>query len=84
MTFTFNSTALAALNSYIANGNNVAFGFDPDCHYYNDGVTFSMTTTKKPTNPNAVPEPGLLTFIGTSGLPLAFGLIRARKRKMAA
>ena len=44
-TFIYNFTAaqLLALQSYIANGGNIAFGLDPDCHYFNDGVTFKMT-----------------------------------------
>jgi len=44
-TYTYNFTAaqLVALRSYIANGANIAFGFDPDCHFFNDGVKFTMT-----------------------------------------
>ena len=43
-TFTYNFTAaqLIALQAYIANGHNIAFGLDPDCHFFNDGVTFTM------------------------------------------
>jgi hypothetical protein len=44
-TFTYNFTAaqLVALQSYIANGGNIAFGLDPDCHFFNDGVKFTMS-----------------------------------------
>jgi hypothetical protein len=42
-TYTFTAAQLLALQSYIANGGNIAFGLDPDCHFFNDGVTFTMT-----------------------------------------
>jgi VPDSG-CTERM motif len=44
-TFTYNFTAaqLVALQSYIAHGGNIAFGLDPDCHFFNDGVKFTMS-----------------------------------------
>jgi hypothetical protein len=42
-TYTFTASQLTALRAYIANGHNIAFGFDPDCHFYNNGVTFAMT-----------------------------------------
>lgn len=41
-TLNFDATQLGILRTYIANGNNVAFGFDPDCHFYNDGIKFSL------------------------------------------
>ena len=39
---------LAALQSYIAHGGDIAFGLDPDCHFFNDGVKFTMTTMSVP------------------------------------
>ena len=42
-TYTFTPAQLAALQAYITNGHNIAFGFDPDCHFFNDGVTFTMS-----------------------------------------
>ena len=82
VTFTFSNAAISTLNSYLANGGDFALGFDPDCHYFNDGVTLSLNTAPK-TGPAAVPEPGLLTFLATGGMPIAFGLVRARRRKAA-
>jgi hypothetical protein len=41
--YQFTAAQVAALQSYIANGRNIAFGFDPDCHYFNNGITFSFT-----------------------------------------
>ena len=53
----FDPDLLAALNTYAADGS-IAIAFDPDCHFFNHGVQFSMSV---------VPAPGaiLLTGIGT-------------------
>ncbi len=44
ITYTYNFTAaqLVALQAYMANGGNIAFGLDPDCHYFNQGIKFSF------------------------------------------
>ncbi len=54
--FTYNLTGsqLAVLSSYLQSAYNsssqwnVGLGFDADCHYYNDGITFTVTTTYVP------------------------------------
>jgi hypothetical protein len=58
-TFTFTAADLAILTSYITNGRNIAFGLDPDCHYFNNGICFTITWN----TPVSVPETG-----GTLGL----------------
>jgi hypothetical protein len=56
-TFTFNFTAaqLVTLQNYINNNHDIAFGFDPECHFFNDGITFSMTLTPVPEMASAIP-----------------------------
>lgn len=72
-TFTFTSAQLQLLSQYIANGNNIAFGFDPDCHFWNNGITFNYTTGTLSTTP----EPATMTLLGT-GLA---GLYYRRRRQ---
>ena len=43
-TYTFTPAQLAALRADIGNGNNFALGFDPDCHFFNNGVQFTLDT----------------------------------------
>lgn len=54
---------LEVLEVYIQNGNDFGLAFDPDCHYWNDGVSFSITTGLR-----TVPEGG------STLVSLAFGV----------
>jgi hypothetical protein len=66
LVFTFGEDELALLNLYAADGN-IGFGVDPDCHFYNDGVSFVAT----------VPAPGAL-LLGSIGMTLV-GWLRRRR-----
>ena len=69
LVFDFTADQIAALNGYAIDGV-FGLGFDPDCHYWNDGVELVITT--------AIPEPATMVLFG---LGLAgFGL-RHRLKK---
>jgi chitodextrinase len=78
-TFTYNFTMpqLQALISYIAMNNNLAFGFDPDCHYWNNGIKFEIITS-----PSSVPEPATMTLLGTGLASLYYRRRRQQQQRV--
>ena len=70
ITYDFDLFEIATLNTYVTDGN-FGLGFDPDCHYYNNGITLNIETAP-------VPIPTTILLLG-SGL-LGFGLLSRRKR----
>jgi hypothetical protein len=78
-TYNFVSSDLTALTSYAADGN-FALAFDPDCHYYNDGITLTINTQPRSAGAGPVPEP---TTAAMGGLALV-GLAAAIRRRPAA
>jgi hypothetical protein len=76
-TYAFTAGQLSALQTYIGNGNNFALGFDPDCHYFNNGISLKITTA-----PASVPEPSSVVLLG-SGLLASLTLLRRRMRKQS-
>ena len=77
--YSFSTTNLSLLTSYLvdatsANKSAFGLGFDPDCHYYNEGIKLVVTTA-----PKSVPEGGLT--VGLLGLGLvALAGVRRRIR----
>jgi hypothetical protein len=64
ITYNFDASELSSLKTYLSNGY-FGLGFDPDCHYYNNGVTLTIQTCK-------VSEPGSsLLLLGMAFVPLA-------------
>jgi hypothetical protein len=70
--YAFTAPQIQALSAYIANGGNIAFGLDPDCHFWNNGITFQIQT-----GPHSVPEPTTLALLGTG----ITGFFLKRRRK---
>ena len=68
---------LEALMADIRNGGDFAFGFDPDCHYSNNGITLTITAI-----PASTPESPSIMLLG-SGLLVSMTLLRRNTRKQA-
>lgn len=78
-TYTFSQAGVDALNAYMASGNDFALGLDPDCHFYNTGVTLNLYQDTFG-GQAAVPEPASLLLLGT-GLAYAGRRYRSKKRR---
>jgi len=76
-TYTFTAAQVAALRTDIANGNNFALGFDPDCHFFNNGAQMTMTTRD-----TATPDTGsTLVMFGTTAALMLSAAAWSNRRK---
>ncbi len=68
-----NAAQLASMNDFAMDGG-FGFGFDPDCHYFNDGISLTVQTEDRVTG---TPEPATMALfgLGLAGL----GVIRRKK-----
>jgi hypothetical protein len=71
----FTASQLTTLRQYIANGHNIAFGLDPDCHFFNDGIVFTM---------NIVPIPEVASLLPVALLVAVATGFEVRRRRRAA
>lgn len=62
----FSTAALAYLNDSVKDDGFFLLGFDPDCHFYNDGISFTVTTGS-----SAVPVPAAFYLLGCGLIGLA-------------
>ena len=75
-TYDFDLAEVGALRTYAAD-NNFGLGFDPDCHFYNCGITLTLETQTVP-GPNGTPIPEPVTGSVLLG---GVGMIVARRRR---
>ncbi len=67
--YRFTRNDLRHLNRWFKNGR-IGFGFDPDCHYWNDGVKFRFET-------QVIPEPATMSLLGLGLL----GILGLKKKR---
>ena len=72
--YDLNKLQLDALTSYLNDGI-FGIGFDPNCHYYDTSIKFTIETVESQNPPSHVPEPATLLLMGI-GLAAIAGIKR--------
>jgi len=72
ITYSFDTSEIGTLVAYLENDSVFGLGFDPDCHFYNNGISFNVETSGAP-----VPEPTTMLLLGC-GLA-GLGFVRRKK-----
>ena len=67
----FDANEIKKLDNYSANDGRFGLGFDPDCHYFNDGVKLKIYTS-------VVPEPATVVMMMTG---LVGSALRLRRKQ---
>jgi len=67
VTYNFDAAEVLALTNAVADDDG-ALGFDPDCHFWNCGISLTIETETRP--PTIVPEPTGLSLLGLAALAL--------------
>ena len=75
LTYNFNGDEIDALTAYAADGV-FGIGADPDCHYWNDGITLNIDTAIISPNIARTPAPGAI-LLGSLGIGIV-GWVRRR------
>ncbi len=75
LTYDFDDSDLALLLEY-SDFNNFGLGFDPDCHFKNDGISLKIETRIA-----QIPEPCTTLLLGSSLLGFAAFMRRVRKKR---
>ena len=70
ISYVFDASEIVAFNAYMQNDGDFALGFDPDCHFYNKGVSLDICY-------EVVPEPATMTLLGLGGVMV---LVRRKRR----
>ena len=73
LVYDFTAADLAVFTAYIQDDGIFGLGFDPDCHFYNNGISLTLTTGQ-------VPEPATVAMLGF-GTVTTLAMNRLRRRR---